>query len=82
MSSELVIYGAGKRDPKPLDPASIQFTTRPANSCRGCIFDGQWWSVCREAGEVAQHAGLAECESGKVIYVVREVDPRQLAIDE
>lgn len=81
MTTELVIYGAGRRDPHPLDPATLQFTTRPANSCRGCIFDGQWWSVCKEAGEVAQRAGMPECEAGGVIYVAREVDPRQLNIE-
>lgn len=81
MTAELVIYGAGRRDPVPLDPATMQFETRPATSCRGCLFDGQWWSVCQQAGELAVRAGLAECESGKVIYVARKIDPRQMKIE-
>lgn len=77
---ELVIYGAGRRDPKPIDPAQVQFTTRPAKSCRGCLFDGQWWSVCKAAGEIAERAGLVECEAGRVIYVAKKLDPRQVDI--
>lgn len=80
MTAELVIYGAGKRDPVPLDPTAMQFTVQPATSCRGCVFAGQWWKVCQLAGEVAQRAGLPECESGSVIYLLVETDPRQLSI--
>lgn len=80
MTAELVIYGAGRRDPEVLKPNTMQFTTKPASSCRGCIFEGQWWRVCREAGIVAVLAGLPECESGGVIYVARKLDPRQLPI--
>lgn len=82
MPSDLVIYGAGRRDPKPIDPASIQFTTRPARSCRGCIFDGQWWRVCQQASEIAELAGLVDCEKGKIIYVAKARDPRQIDIME
>lgn len=81
MTAALVIYGAGPRDPEALKPQQMQFTTRPANSCRGCLFSGQWWRVCREAGIVAALAGLDECEAGNVIYVAKEIDPRQLAIE-
>lgn len=80
MTADLVIYGAGKRDPQALKPQQMQFTTRPASSCRGCLFEGQWWRVCREAGIVAELAGMPECEAGGVIYVTKETDPRQLEI--
>lgn len=69
MTAALVIYGAGPRDPQPLNPNALQFVTKPARSCRGCLFNGQWWRVCREAGIVAALAGLPECEEGKVIYI-------------
>lgn len=75
----------GKRDPVALDPASMQFTARPApevRTCAGCLFDGQYARVCRLAGEVAQRAGLADCEAGRVVYVLRAVDARQLSIFE
>lgn len=81
MTADLVIYGAGKRDPEALQPQKMQFTTRPASSCRGCLFEGQWWRACREAGIVAVLAGMPDCEEGAVIYVDREIDPRQLAIE-
>lgn len=80
MTSELVIYGAGKRDPLSLDPTAMQFTAQPATSCRGCLFNGQWWRTCCIANEVAVRAGLQECEAGNVIYVTVEIDPRQLAL--
>lgn len=71
----------GKRDPEVLDPASIAFTSRPARSCKGCMFDGQWASVCNKAVELAVPAGLGHCEFDRVIYIEREVDPRQLEIE-
>lgn len=61
----------------PLSPESMQFTTRPAASCRGCLFDGQAAAVCDRACGAAARAELAHCESG-VIYVVKPVDPRQV----
>jgi hypothetical protein len=60
----------------PMSPESIQFTTRPAMSCRGCMFDGQPASVCDRACTVAQRAEMDHCEAG-FIYVAKEVDPRQ-----
>lgn len=57
----------------------MQFTIRPATSCRGCIFNGQRSRVCTKATEAAQRADLPHCEEG-FIYVPKETDPRQLSI--
>jgi hypothetical protein len=62
---------------EPLDPESIQFTTRPAKSCRGCLFDGQHTSVCDRACAIAQRIELEHCERG-FIYVAKPVDLRQI----
>ena len=73
----------GRRDAVELDPAAMQFTTRPApKHCRGCLFDRQSSKVCERATEVAWRAGLGHCERDGVIYVAVVVDPRQLDIDE
>ena len=64
---------------EPLEPSAMQYTIRPATSCRGCIFEGQRAKVCDKACEVAQRADLAHCEEG-VIYVLKEIDPRQQII--
>lgn len=71
----------GKRDPEAVDPAAIQFTTRPARSCKNCLFDRQWWTVCEKANAIAEKAGLVGCEKGKVIYVPKKLDPRQITIE-
>lgn len=63
----------------PLDPAQMRFTARPAKSCRGCVFDGQRASVCRQASSLAVLAELPDCDQG-VIYVALEIDPRQIEI--
>lgn len=65
---------------EPLHPESMQFTIKPATSCRGCLFNGQRSRVCNQACEVARRADLPHCEEG-VIYVLKEIDPRQLTID-
>lgn len=65
---------------EPLEPSAMQFTIKPATSCRGCLFNGQRSRVCNRAVEVAQRAELPHCEEG-FIYVTRESDPRQLTID-
>lgn len=67
----------GPRDSVALDPASMEFAERPAKSCRGCVFDGQWYKVCDAANAHAKQRGLPECEAG-VIYVAVEKDARQL----
>lgn len=66
---------------EPLEPSAMQFTVKPATSCRGCLFNGPRAKVCGRACEVAQRAELPHCEEG-FIYVARETDPRQLAIPE
>lgn len=65
---------------EPLEPSAMQYTDRPAVSCRGCVFDGQSAKVCRRAREVAVRAGLGHCIDNKVMYVALPVDPRQLRI--
>jgi len=65
----------------PLAPEAIQFTTRPAKSCRGCLFQKQPSSICDRACEIAQRAELEHCECG-FIYVEKPVDPRQVSIIE
>lgn len=60
----------------PLSPETMQFVTRPAKGCRGCLFDGQAVSVCDRACTVAQRAEMEHCERG-FIYVAKPVDPRQ-----
>lgn len=67
----------GHRDPTPLDPATMLFRAQRAESCRGCIFDGQWASVCKQAAALAVSLGLNDCDSG-VIYVA--TSSRQLEL--
>ncbi|MGI4717232.1 MAG: hypothetical protein ACRYGO_07405 [Janthinobacterium lividum] len=64
---------------EPISPESIQFTTRPAKSCRGCLFDGQHAAVCDRACQAAERAELEHCERG-FIYVSKPVDPRQVSL--
>lgn len=66
---------------EPISPESIQFTTRPAKSCRGCLFDGQHSSVCDRACQAAERAELEHCERG-FIYVAKQADPRQVSLIE
>jgi hypothetical protein len=65
----------------PLAPEAIQFTTRPAKSCRGCLFQKQHSSICNRACQIAQRAELGHCERG-FIYVEKPVDARQFSIIE
>lgn len=62
-----------------MSPENMQFTTRPAKSCRGCLFQGQHSAVCDRACDVAQLAELEHCTRG-FIYVEKPVDDRQLSI--
>lgn len=64
---------------EPLEPAKIQYVTKPGTSCRKCIFDGQLAEVCNEAARKAGRLGMKDCEDG-VVYVLKEIDPRQLVI--
>jgi hypothetical protein len=77
MTATLVIYGAGPRDPMPLDPAEIQFKAQRAKSCRICLFHGQWVSVCNHACKEAIKRGMPEC-GDNYVYVAVEADERQL----
>jgi hypothetical protein len=65
------------RKGEPMNPETMQFTTRPATSCRGCLFDGQSASVCDRACKAAVRAEQEHCETG-FIYVTKPVDPRQV----
>lgn len=67
---------------EPLDPASLNFTTKPGRACKSCLFQRQRVSVCNKAVELAVRANLANCDNEDVIYVIRETDPRQLCITE
>lgn len=60
-----------------MSPESMQFTTRSATSCRGCLFEGQHSSVCDRACKAAARAELDQCEAG-FIYVEKQIDPRQV----
>ncbi|MDN4038668.1 hypothetical protein [Massilia sp. YIM B02443] len=66
---------------EPLSPEDIQFTTKPAKSCRGCLFEHQRSAVCDRACQAAQRAELAHCERG-FVYVAKPVDTRQFSIIE
>jgi hypothetical protein len=57
-------------------PEHIQFTTKPAQTCRGCLFDGQPSATCTRACQAAHRADLDHCERG-FIYVAKDLDPRQ-----
>lgn len=65
----------------PLDPASIDFTTKPGRKCRTCIFARQKAAVCDEAVRLALRAGMESCDESDVVYVVKVRDPRQIAIE-
>lgn len=60
-----------------MDPANTKFTTAPAKTCKGCLFNGERSPVCHKATALAVRAGLEDCDSG-VIYIAVETDPRQL----
>ena len=60
-------------------PENMQFTTRPAKSCRGCLFQGQHSAVCDRACDVAQLAELEHCTRG-FIYVETPADPRYISL--
>lgn len=70
----------GRRGPA-LKPEDISFVARPSKTCRGCLFNGQPSETCRKANALARLADIADCDFG-VVYVLREVDPRQLNIKE
>lgn len=55
----------------------MRYVTAPAKSCRGCLFAGQPAAICSRANIAAARVELEQCENG-VIYVLKEIDPRQL----
>jgi len=65
----------------PLEPEQMQFTTQEGKTCRQCIFDGQKHAVCVRAGKAALRASMPDCGEESVVYVLRETDPRQTAIE-
>jgi hypothetical protein len=65
----------------PLDPGTVDFTTKPGRKCRQCLFNRQKSAVCDEAVRLALRAGLESCDSADVVYVLRARDPRQIAIE-
>jgi hypothetical protein len=69
----------GPRDASPLDPADMAFQAKPAKSCRGCLFSGQYADVCQLAGRVAQMRQMPDCEDG-FIFVAVASDERQLPL--
>lgn len=68
----------GKRDPDAIDPSNIEFRAITGRtSCAGCVFEGQWSSICKKAAEEAVKRSLVDCDTG-AIYVAVERDPRQI----
>lgn len=61
----------------PLDPAGIDFTTKPGRKCRTCCFSRQKSDVCDQAVALALRAGMPSCDETDVVYVRRVRDPRQ-----
>ena len=43
---------------EPLNPASLNFITKPGRACGSCIFQRQRVSVCNKAVELAALAGM------------------------
>lgn len=72
----------GPRDAETLDPAKLDFTSKPwSKGCRTCLFSGQWSDVCNKAVALAERAGMRSCEDG-FIYTLAKRDHRQLQIGE
>jgi len=67
----------------PMDPASMDFTAKEkrAANCAGCMFERQKISVCNQVEAIAMREGMPKCDDFPVIYVLRQVDERQLRID-
>jgi hypothetical protein len=65
----------------PLDPGTVDFTTKPGRKCRTCYFSRQKSAVCDEAVRLALRAGMDSCDDSDVVYVVKVRDPRQIAIE-
>lgn len=79
MNGLVSVYEWLGRRGEPVNPEAIQFTTKPAMSCRGCLFEHQSYKVCDIACQAAERAGMDDCEHG-FIYVAKPVDPRQVTL--
>lgn len=66
---------------EPMNPEELQFIAQEGKTCRQCVFDGQRHSVCVRAGKAALRAGIADCGEESVVYVLRDIDPRQAVIE-
>jgi hypothetical protein len=67
---------------EPIDPAIVEFTTKPGKKCRTCFFVRQRQSVCDQVEMIAKRAGMALCDLEDVDYIERLRDDRQLTIGE
>lgn len=66
---------------EPIDPASVDFTTKPGKTCKGCLYQKQRSSVCNQVEDICKREGIARCSLVDVIYIRRVVDDRQLTIE-
>lgn len=63
--------------------STTQFKAQPATSCRGCLFEPEHSATCKAACAEAAKRGLPDCDDAKgYIYVLDEVDPRQIPLIE
>lgn len=67
---------------EPIDPAIVEFTTKPGKKCNRCHFSRQRKSVCDQVEMIAKRAGMKLCDLEDVVYVPVERDERQLTIGE
>lgn len=67
---------------EPIDPAIVEFTTKPGKKCRTCHFARQRQSVCDQVEMIAKRAGMPLCDLEDVVYIAKERDERQLTIGE
>lgn len=66
-----------------MTPAEIRFTAQPATSCRGCLFEPEHSTTCKQACAEAAKRGLPDCDDAKgYIYVADETDPRQMSLED
>lgn len=67
---------------EPIDPAIVEFKTKPGRKCRTCHFARQRKSVCDQVEMIAKRAGMPLCDLEDVVYIAKERDERQLTIGE
>lgn len=71
-----LVIGVHGRVVPDMNPRQIEFKSRAAKGCAGCLFEGQRSAICNMVGEQAALRGLPACDDG-VIYIEVEKDPRQ-----